>query len=90
VRRSCHAIPYQGGFALISNADGNDVREFQSAIFKCFPTTLQAGVPDILSVVLHPAITGEVLRKALLSGADAGAVTGEYDSAAACRALINR
>jgi hypothetical protein len=48
---------------LIGDADGSDVRGFQSAIFKGFPTTLQAGVPDILSVMLDPAVIGEMLRK---------------------------
>ena len=54
------------------------------------PADRQRVAPDVLGVVLDPAVLGEVLPQLLLPGADGPPVAVEHDGAAARGALVDR
>ena len=65
-RAAGELVPHDGGFSLIGDADGGDVRSGGTDIGQSLPGNLQLGRPDLVCVVLNPAGLGEDLGKFLL------------------------
>src|SRR5690606_21195341 len=82
-------VPHQGGLTLIGDADGADVRCLQTALAQCLAADRQGAEPEILRIVLDPAIGGKVLSKLLLSTGPRSAMGIEDDCPAAGGALID-
>src|SRR2546423_1547843 len=53
------AVPHDGGFALIGDPDGGDVRGGEAGLGEGFLGRVQLRGPDLSRIVLHPAGLGK-------------------------------
>jgi hypothetical protein len=82
------AVPQHGGFALVGDADGRELRRADPRLGQRLPGHGELGVPDVVGVVLHPAWVREMLRKLLLRHGHDPRLSVEDDGARARRALV--
>ena len=59
-------VPHQSGFALIGNADGDDLLRFNLLIGQHLSATVQHALPDILWVMFDPAIVRIMLSMTVM------------------------
>src|SRR5439155_18156235 len=82
------AVPDDGGFALVGNADGGDITRSQLRIRECLRRHARLRRPDFIRIVLDPAGLWEKLREFLLGDGDDISAVIEYDRARTGCALI--
>ena len=75
------AIPDDGGFALVGDADAGDVGKLEAGLGERFGDDTGLGGPDFIGVVLDPAGLREMLGKLALSSAPNRAVAIENNGA---------
>ncbi len=83
-------IPDDGGFALVGNADGGDLRRLGPGGADGGMGACEHRLPDFGRVVLHPPILGEVLGEFELADAGDVLVAIEQQSPARSGALVDR
>ena len=87
-RSSGFAIPEQGGFSLVGDADGGNLLRGEFGLAQGGFGGGELGFPDRLGIMLHPSWFGENLREFLLRhGFDATGLIKD-DASRACRSLI--
>ena len=59
-------VPNDGGFSLVGNTDGSNIRCCDAGVGHCLPGHLQLGGEDLVGVMLHPTGLGEDLGEFLL------------------------
>ena len=82
------AVPHQGGFALVGNAQCGDLLRGDAGLCQCLARRGQLQSPDFQRVVFHPARLGIDLRQFLLRHGHGLAIGGEDDAAATGGALV--
>ena len=88
-RHPCLRIPHQGRFALIGDTDGRHLAGAQSTVGQRLATDLEGAQPELLAVMLDPAIAGEILFELLLRTGHRQPLGAEQDGPAARRTLID-
>ena len=88
VRGAGVAIPDDGGFALVGNADGGDIGTAEIGAGKSFADDLLGTLPDFLGVVLNPAWLGVDLGVLVLGHGDDLAGLIKNHTAGAGSALV--
>src|SRR3546814_5198707 len=83
------AVPDRRRLALVGDADGGDLLGARTSVCQGALHHRQGIAPDVLGVVLHPAGLREVLRQLLLRLAEAAAIAGEKNGAAAGGSLVD-
>ncbi len=83
------AIPHDGCFALICDADAGQCLGIELGLGQRAATHFDRGRPDLLRIVLDPARLGEDLRQFLLRRGDRTSGHVEDDGAGAGRALVD-
>ena len=66
-RLAGRAIPYQGGFPLVGDTDRRHLIGSHTSLFEHRTTGALDGAPEILRIMLDPAIGRKVLSELLLS-----------------------
>ena len=87
---ACGFVPDDGGFTLVGDADGGDIRSGGTDVGHGLPGYLQLGGEDLVGVMLHPAGLGENLGKFLLGDAAYFPCVVEQDAAVGGGAGIQR
>ena len=83
-------VPEHAGLALVGDADGGDVAGAEPGGGQRLARRLDRRAPDVLGIVLHPAVGREVLGELALGEAEDRQVRAEHDGAARRGALIDR
>ena len=89
-RLVCMSVPNHGGFALVGDADGRDVRGLRAGVGQRAARGGELGVPDFHRIVLDPAGVRIVLRELALVDAAHAARAIEDDGAGTGGALVQR
>ena len=89
-RFSRAAVPHDGGFALVGDADRGDLARIQLGAGECTSDDGAGVGPDLACVVLDPPGPGQVLTMLDLLDRHHPGVVIEEDAAGGCGALIDR
>jgi hypothetical protein len=82
------AVPQEGGFALVGDADGGNVFRLRVGLGHCFQGNRDLRRRNLLGIVLHPAGLGKDLIELALGDRSQFSVVIEQQSARAGCALI--
>src|SRR3954452_21097145 len=84
------ALPQDRGLALVGDADRGQIGGADAGGRDRLVTDGQRVAPDVLGIVLDPAVPWEVLAQLLLAHADVAALAVEHDGPAAGGTLVER
>ena len=83
------AVPQHGGFPLVGNTDGSQLPGLYPGVTQSLLTQGQGIVPDLHSIVFHPAIMGKMLAELFLRLPTGPATAVEHNGAGTSGALVN-
>ncbi len=89
-RTACVAIPKNGGFALVRDADGGQIAGAQITLRQGLRDHLPRPGPDLIGIVLNPSRLGIDLLMFLLGSRDHLGCTVQNKEPRASGALVNR
>ena len=87
-RFACFGVPQDRGLPLVRDPDRLDLFGIDAAFFNNFLQHIVLAAPDLVGVVLHPAVLRIILRKLFLCHRHHASLTVKQDRAGTGRSLI--